>query len=609
MDNCVLTQVQAPAAILDEDIAFVIPSYQRPYVWPDDAVVKLFDDIFRAWQWDACSNYYIGTVLTAPISHIEGAAYELIDGQQRITTLMLIALAFRVTGQETALNPLAERGNAPRLTFAIREQVQALLGYWSGLDGYQYPGEDAVKTNPYLTRLDDALNVLKQLVGAIEKDRRIELAGYIHTNVQWVNNTMPGSMDLNRLFATMNTRGVQLEQSDILKSMLLRRISTDKSRYEAIWQACEQMDNYFERNVRQIFGGTDWSDMLPEHLRHFDPARFLLSEEQNLEAERPGSGLTISQLADSSYPDENEGSSALDLDDTVYCQSIIGFPLLLMHALRIYTARSGYADIGGRLHSERLIDSFSVLVDASETEVKEFVECLWEVRYQFDRWVVKWVERSDEDERQLRLTDINRSPSNGNWYLTRSVKKLFELVPLQSVRHFTGEHSAQYWLTPFLGLLCMETNPSENTVLDIMERIDNQLSLAEASQKQASFELLSGDVSAQRSVAAIIEYLKTPCGTKFEHYWFQKLEYLLWKRDHSQDEKVLNYRIVSRNSIEHVYAQNEEFKNEMKRDYLDAFGNLVLLNPSENSSYGYQSVNKKKADFKDVYKRQVLKVI
>jgi hypothetical protein len=95
-----------------------------------------------------------------------------------------------------------------------------------------------------------------------------------------------------------------------------------------------------------------------------------------------------------------------------------------------------------------------------------------------------------------------------------------------------------------------------------------------------------------------VDELSEPKGTRFEHYWFQKLEYVLWKNGNkSKDRKLARYRIVSRNSVEHVYPQNEEYGNQLEKKYLDAFGNLVLLSPGQNSSYSNQKVEKKKVDF------------
>ena len=93
-------------------------------------------------------------------------------------------------------------------------------------------------------------------------------------------------------------------------------------------------------------------------------------------------------------------------------------------------------------------------------------------------------------------------------------------------------------------------------------------------------------------------YLKGCHGTAFKHYWFQKLEYVLWKNWENRNEPAYkNYRITSKNSVEHIFPQNHEFKEKLEVNYLNSFGNLGLLSVSQNSSYSNQDVKKKKVDF------------
>ena len=618
------TQVLTLEYIENNEYQFSIPCYQRPYVWPDEAVLKLFDDIKRA-QEDGESNYFIGTVLTA--LNQGGSVYELIDGQQRTTTLMLIAIAFRKVEinknlAETKISSLAVIGDEPRLHFDIRDPVQHLIGSLAGLDDYQFPGDEAISKNPYLKRLYAALKVLEQQVGALEETSRVILGDYIYSNVQWVNNVVPNEMDLNRMFSTMNTAGIQLEQPDILKSKLFRQIKSEKSLYEAMWSCCEHMENYFERNVKSVFPSADWDGIEERALTYFDKGLF---SKESTEKSGGFSGLTISELYEvesNSKVDEEVGerkggerkggdkggSDNNDIDkETVYCRPIIDFSLLLIHAYRIYLAKYGYDDIAPRVHSAKLIECFESLTEASEEDVKRFIETLWSVRYQFDRWVIKWVERDDSDDEQLRLTYISRSKSGNNWYINRSQKELSELVMLQSVRNFTGERSAQYWLTPFLSGLMSTNVSSEDAALILLEKIDNELSLAGEgeTQKTASFKQVLGGRPSIDSWYLQADYFKESRGTGFEHYWFQKLEYLLWKglksseNDFSVSEKkrFKGYRVTAKNSVEHVFPQHEEYQRQISLESLNAFGNLVLLSPGENSSYSNQAAKKKKVDF------------
>jgi hypothetical protein len=98
-------------------------------------------------------------------------------------------------------------------------------------------------------------------------------------------------------------------------------------------------------------------------------------------------------------------------------------------------------------------------------------------------------------------------------------------------------------------------------------------------------------------------YLNSNVGTRFKHYWFQKLEYILWKDwKEEKNEMFNNYRITSKNSVEHIYPQNPENRlqhPEISDDFLHSFGNLVLLSVAQNSEYSNKSVNVKRSMFNE----------
>ncbi len=73
---------------------YVVPDYQREYVWTEKQITQLPEDINE--QMDSTSSeYFIGTVLVSPIDGEKGH-YDVIDGQQRLTTTFLILCALRV---------------------------------------------------------------------------------------------------------------------------------------------------------------------------------------------------------------------------------------------------------------------------------------------------------------------------------------------------------------------------------------------------------------------------------------------------------------------------------------------------------------------------------
>jgi uncharacterized protein with ParB-like and HNH nuclease domain len=607
MSSKVETELLSLQTIATKDLGFVIPCYQRPYVWREEEVIKLFDDIRDAYLAKE-PHYFIGSVLSA--LNGDKNEYELIDGQQRTTTLMLLSLAFKSVGIETQLAHVSIKGENPRLTFEIRESVRNLLGSYAGLEKITKPGEEDIRKDEYLVHLEANLTILKQQVDKLAEQSDFDIHGfadYIFNQVQWVNNIVPASMDLNRLFSSLNTGGIQLEPVDLLKAKLFKHITTDKAVYSSIWQACEHTDNYFERNLRQIFKNADWQTLEYTDLANYQAELFPLVSSSNI-VQRVGK--SIAEIASGSLdfdvePEQSESQSADFDDETVYCRSIISFELLLIHTLRIFCTQKSWDDLTPRIRAGNLMSCFEGLLQYDERTIKSFIELLWQVRYQFDTWVVKWVEHDDREDAQLRLTSISKNKA----YINRKAKELGLLAQLQAVRNFTGDRSAQYWLTAFLSRLVADPNAKDEDVVALLESIDNKMSLTRETQKEASFKLAS-DISPQTIPwEDQATYLKSSLGTRFEHYWFQKLEYLLWKNgDKANDNKLKRYRITSKNSVEHVHPQNEEYHHELEKSPLNAFGNLVLLSPGENSSYSNQTVAKKKADFDSKPRYDALKL-
>ena len=598
MSERVDSRLQTLADLEQEKLALRIPSYQRPYVWSADDVLKLLNDILAAF--DAGEpHYYIGTVLSSE----QLKTYELIDGQQRMTTLMLMVFAFGKVYPEGKLNKLAVLKGQPRLKFAIREQVQALLAYWAGVADDPTLRGETIQGDQYLLPLYSAYKALTNRFAGLRDTSPERLAGlseFIHRHVKWVNNVVPQGLDLNRLFTTMNTGGVQLEQSDILKSALLKKMTQDSYRYDAIWQACENLGNYFERNLRKLFPDAKWKTLRYEELAEYSREKFPLGKPDR----GAGAGKSITELAAARgrQTDDKAAEKKPVLDDMdVYCRSTVSFPLLLVHAFRIFRNREKLGDIDTRVIDTQLNRCFAdFVVTATEREVKAFLCCLWEVRYQFDLWVVKWVRADAESDEHLCLTTVQYDKNKGR--LSRKIREMADLVQLQSVRNFSGERSAQYWLTPFLGCLIEQRQTGLGAVEGLLEDIDNQLSLTKCTQKEASYILIDDDCQRQRHIDEVCNDLTKSKGTAFEHYWFQKLEYVLWRRRRADLQcfvldKLSGYRITSKNSVEHVHPQNEKHGSRLDDADLHAFGNLVLLSPGENSSYSNKAVSVKRAEF------------
>ena len=79
-------------AVFDSDNYYQIPSYQRPYSWENEQIDELWDDIMTAFE-EGKEEYFLGSII---VSKEEGDKYlEVIDGQQRLTTLMILFCVLR----------------------------------------------------------------------------------------------------------------------------------------------------------------------------------------------------------------------------------------------------------------------------------------------------------------------------------------------------------------------------------------------------------------------------------------------------------------------------------------------------------------------------------
>ncbi len=216
-----------PASINDKK--FRLPLYQRPYAWQKEQVIQLLDDLYDS---DRKTNYYIGILSVAKTE--DSNMYDLIDGQQRITTLMLIGKAAKKYCYDWN-HFLGTVGNA-RLELYGREKDKAFL-----------LSEDEECSNINLkTAYTAAVNLFK------EKEKEgtaADFSKYIYNYASFFLSEMPEDyslIDKNQHFVRMNNRGKQLEHHEILKVTLIGG-KTDKedkekqNKYFNIWDSMVEL--------------------------------------------------------------------------------------------------------------------------------------------------------------------------------------------------------------------------------------------------------------------------------------------------------------------------------------------------------------------------------
>jgi hypothetical protein len=572
---------------------FNIPIYQRLYVWEEDQIKTLLEDIETAFS-DERELFYLGGVLVVENETIEnGKIYDLIDGQQRFTTLWMISIVF---GGE--LTPFIERiekdKNRHRVTFAIRDDI------------YQFFKEyiNGNKLKSATSHIVNALSLIHKYKEQFEREKpgkSYDIANFIHEKVKLIFTEVHKQTDLNKLFEIINNRGVQLQHHEILKAQLLNKIpSADRLKYSHIWDACSYMESYIEKNIRDIA-----KIRIPDL---FDNESSKSGEEKisnplillntitttQIDGFKP---LSLSNILKTSETFEIKDGSEPDEYEADDIRSIITFPMLLQHTLRIFLVDREEKDIPKILDKE-LLNIFSTNffnLTREPDEIKNFIELLWRVRYYFDKHIIKWV-RQEDGETHL-ICKLEKYDSRNNFYLRRRQPTSNEgEALLQSMLYHSQQITTHYWLTPYLNYLIRHNGQNG---YEYLKQIDNYLL---CSSEQESLTIRTRKFLENEDYKALLDttILNEPLGTAFPHYWFYKLEYILWEKfSSSKDERWKNFKMTAKNSVEHISPQTQKDTdtNTVSNDMLNNLGNLSLVSRSINSEYSNLPFNEKRQRF------------
>ncbi|VVQ35281.1 hypothetical protein PS947_04479 [Pseudomonas fluorescens] len=595
--------------IVKQGMFFQIPVYQRLYVWGDEQVRTLLDDLWSAYEAKS-PLAYLGGILVVPRHQDRTTVeYDLIDGQQRFTTLWLLALSL---GRKLKPFLAARRAGEvrPRLGFPIRPDIEKAFKA-SCIDG-QAPAVAHEK-------IDNALGIIQRFKQSLDEAELAAFSDYVLNNVTVIMTHFPASMDLNKIFELINNRGQQLQHHEILKARLLQHIrnAAERESYAALWEACSYMDDYVERNLRRVTRldvhalfsamaakqddeALAWSDSVLEALANkFEATRE--ARPLTLDAILAGKALALAEPVEA-LPDVNQGESKV--------RSIISFSMLLQHALRIWLHERDEPDIA-RINDKDLLSLFDAHMLKSRgtsANVKSFLALLWEVRYCFDKHVIKWVP-DDAGEEHHQILDIRKrkSESAGDktyWSLVRDEGDNNEFALLQSMLYHSQQITTHYWLTPLLAYI-RANRTGRAHYLKQLKHLDNHLLCGNDSGRpliERSHDFLD-DPFATSSLVDPVSYFTKPLGLKFPHYWFYKLEFVLWSTNALQlsAQQLSQFRMTAKNSIEHISPQTaqrvERFP--VSAEVLDTFGNLALVSRGINSEYGNKPFSEKRAHFRE----------
>lgn len=528
-----------PVSKIFSDVHYEVPIYQRNYAWGSDQIEQLIEDI-RSTK----NDYFLGNLI---VNQKENNVYEVIDGQQRLTTLFLLERYLGIAFANDALRFEArDKANRTLATLPNTNQLTDELQSSEIKEGYKIIDDYFEKTG---------LKAEKEKI-----IKRLEKVNLIRVQV-------PAKIDLNHYFEIMNTRGEQLELHEIAKANILAKISSPEAKKIAsdIWEYCSNMDSYIQMNYPkdkrdQIFS-KDWSS-LSKQIVDFDSLIGCYQNETvneeifTLEEILSGKGLPKNQ------------SVSNDNTENERFESIISFPNFLLQVNEAISKSN--ADDDSSLDDKNFLTN---LLNnwADELSAKHFLFMMLKARVLFDKFVLKREYARDYKEigkwslqKLEKYRDANGDkPKYIGTFGGDEDNRNRQIRTLQSALRITyTSPKTMHWISLVLSSYFNDENA------DVLEILENY---------------------AQSKVDAT--GYKDASGFGFERIVFTYLDYLIYRDGYSYNGQEIirplssDWQFQFRSSIEHFYPQHPTELSPWADADLNCFGNLALITVSGNSTF------------------------
>ncbi|WRC27686.1 DUF262 domain-containing protein [Helicobacter pylori] len=244
--------------VAEDEAYYQIPIYQRPYQWGEEQCEELLNDLFENYEDHGEDDYFCGSLVF--IQSDEGnKTYDIVDGQQRLSTFILLAkvLATLYSVGDKYQRYLQEswsdrhedggKKKRKRLDFDLvgsnaKKDFQDALDFFDDLDASK--GKNSYK-NSYLKNAICLKNYLEKKEIADIND----FIQWLYLKVNFITITCSDTDMALRIFNVLNARGLPLHATDIFKGELLKKLTEEKeqeelaTRWENLRQKCS--DNGF----------------------------------------------------------------------------------------------------------------------------------------------------------------------------------------------------------------------------------------------------------------------------------------------------------------------------------------------------------------------------
>lgn len=580
--------------IFDGQYKYVVPLYQRNFAWRQEHIEQLLQDVYEAYNTykgnNNTGNYFIGSLVVLKRSNGD---FEVIDGQQRLTTLSLITKIMGINEE-------------PRLYYDSRPEVEEFFQAF-----YKSKDAECPIDYPQTFHLRNAINYIKEAkLDAEENSKTIAsveegFKSFFANNVILVRVEIPQDTDVASYFEIMNNRGEQLQKHEILKSLMMKDLDTiQRNEFARIWDACSQMDIPIQKSFK---AGN--KDSVGTRNHYFDDSYdgfcFPKLAETSLSSDSEKSqnnyaGITINDIIDENKTIESVGDDLTDDEEYISelkYKSIIDFPNFLMHVFKIM-----FPEKEVPLNEKFLLSIYKELKESIKPE--EFIKKLLFCRTIFDRYVVKTTVTVDD----------KNTEDGEKWELIKPKKydKKWEYIGTYNNSNGTSKEQARIVKALSMLQVTFRTKIYKNWLYEVLKWFDDRNTI------YASYEdyiikldkiILCNYKELDYKPLDTIDYLTKEnsfsLGTNTPHFLFNLIDYLYWVD--SQNEKSLlttpskidPFEFKYWNSVEHHMAREWAERNQIegKDDFIDNLGNLCLISRSANSRLSDRDVKEKVETF------------
>ena len=530
-----------PEKIVEEKLIFSIPLYQRLFSWGEEQVKGLLYDLKNHFDPDLDNGtpYYLGMLSCIK----SGNHYDLIDGQQRFTVMILLAIVLRNYYEKwngfldggKRLRFMSRTKDNEYLTAVINRQVEIL--------------------DPNRKMEDGKKIIFDFMVSQFSSDdMRESFAKSAYTRMSFFFSELPLSYasnpaSLNKYFEAMNAGGKGLEQHEILKVKLMQG-EENKVHLTQIWNAvCDLNRPVIKRNEKDLEEGYRSKYMQAIELcrnHRFNEAFELCESSYDTEDNN--------EIGDIEAKQQDFRQSFIETGE----RSFITFPEFLMMVIDIYLNLSGSYSFY-RKELLKIYESHPI------PDKQDFYNQLLFYRLLLDYYIV--YKEGDENTNKYDIVFKEGASAEA-------------LKQYQSML-YVSQSPFYNWLKPVLERLHNETVRDTDELLLWIKEIDNSLHPLPRDVNEMTYD------------------------NGIDRYWFWRLDYYLWERKEdyfkTEEEKkiVEEYVFRANRSIEHLHPQHQENNDIWGDDDIHSFGNLAMISQSFNSQQSDDPVTVKFARIKD----------